>query len=79
MSTQYEVVSEVRAESALENDAATMPMVKNTTTAMPSSPEAAKAGSSWSPEASTPVRWASIMSSTPRERNSALAGRNATP
>jgi hypothetical protein len=28
MSTQKQVVSEVRAESALENEAATMPMIK---------------------------------------------------
>ena len=35
MSTQKQVVREVRAESALENEAATIPMVKNIITTVP--------------------------------------------
>ena len=41
MSTQKQVVRAVRAESALENEAATTPMVNSTTTVCPSTPVAA--------------------------------------
>ena len=49
MSTQKDVVRAVRAESALLKDAATMPMVNNTTTSVPNEPLAAKRGNSSSP------------------------------
>ena len=51
MSTQKLVVRAVMAESALENDAATTPMVKSTTTVVPNWPVAANMGSSSSPDA----------------------------
>ena len=49
MSTQKLVVNAVIAESAEENEAATMPSVNSTTTVSPSPPVAANMGSSSSP------------------------------
>lgn len=49
ISTQKLVVIAVKAESALENEAAKIPKIKSTTTAGPNSPDAAKVGNSWSP------------------------------
>ena len=67
ISTQKLVVSDVRAESALLNDEATMPMVKKTTTGKPSVPMAANIGSSSSPEDGSvePLPAASWTRSTP--------------
>ena len=80
MSTQKLVVMAVSAESALLNDAATMPMVNSTTTAVPSSPVAANMGSSSSLLAgrSTPLACANSTSSTPSDMKSRLAGTKAT-
>ena len=77
------VVSDVSAESAEENDEATMPRVKNTATGetavAPPAPMVVetKAGSSSSPL--TPVNAGTIVSSTPRARNSRFTGTKATP
>ena len=81
ISTQKLVVSDVSAESALLNEAATIPMVKSTTTAVPKFPVAANIGSSSSPDAGSGMPWrpANITSSTPSERNSRLVGRKAKP
>ena len=80
-STQKLVVRAVRAESALENDAATMPIVNNTVTTVPRLPVAANIGRSSSPLAgsATPSFPASITSSTPSAINSRLAGTKAKP
>ena len=80
-STQKLVVSAVSAESALENDAATIPMVNSTTTVWPNSPVAANMGRSSSPccGSATPCRWARMVSRTPSERNMKLAGTKAKP
>ena len=50
MSTQKLVVRAVMAESALEKEAATTPMVNSTTTVVPNMPVAANMGSNSSPD-----------------------------
>ena len=77
----FGTLADVDAESALENDAATMPMVKNTVTTVPNAPVAANIGSSSSPAAGSgvPSFCASIISSTPSAMNSRLAGTKAKP
>ena len=81
MSTQKLVVRAVSAESALENEAATMPMVKNTVTRSPNEPVAANMGRSSSPACGRGVPFfaASRHKSTPSDIKSRLAGTKATP
>ena len=81
MSTHQLVVRAVRAESADENEAATTPIVKRTTTVLPSWPVAANIGSRASPEAgnSIPSFFANSISSMPRDRNNRFAGTKAKP
>ena len=81
MSTHHVVVNAVSALSALEKLAATMPMVKNTTTAVPKRPDAAKRGSKSSVNAGSgePCCAANCMSNTPRAKNNKLAGKKANP
>ena len=81
ISTHTLVVRAVRAESALEKLAATTPIVKNTVTIDPKAPEAANIGnrSSGFSGRAMPCDLASIISSTPRERKSRLAGTKAKP
>ena len=71
----------VSAESALENEAAMIPMVKSTTTGIPSTPVAANIGSRSSPEAgkAIPIFEVKRTRRTPRQRNRRLAGTKATP
>ena len=81
MSTQNDVVIDVRAESALLNAAAIIPMVKNMRIDPPSMPDVQNMGSMSSPDAGSamPVCDASVMSITPRQRKRKFIGANASP
>jgi len=79
MSTQNIVVIEVRAESALENDAETIPKVNKAITKVPDcetnigSRSSPLAGNSW------PVRLNNMTKRTPKDKNKRFAGRKAKP
>ena len=81
ISTQKLVVRAVRAESALLNDAATIPIVNSITTVSPNFPEAANIGRSESPDEGRglPVFVANITSNIPSPKKRALAGTKAKP
>ena len=81
MSMQKIVVRAVSAESALLNEAATIPRVNKISTVFPNCPVAANIGNSSSPEVGSgvPVRRANIDNSTPNPRNSRLTGTKANP
>lgn len=81
ISTQKLVVRAVRAESALLNDAATIPIVNSITTVSPNFPEAANIGRSESPDEGRglPVFVANITSYIPSPKKRALAGTKAKP
>ena len=81
ISTQKLVVRAVSAESALLKQAATIPMVNKMVTVVPNFPVAANIGSRSSVLAgnSHPCCWVSMMSNTPKLRNSRLAGTKKKP
>ena len=75
------MVRAVSAESALENDAATIPMVNNTTTTFPNTPVAANMGNNSSGLAGKdkPFWAAKSDNNTPKNKNKRFAGIKAKP
>ena len=81
MSMQKEVVKAVRAESALLNAAAMIPIVKNTKMVLPNSPEVQNMGrmSSLSSGNGMFCCPAKVSSKTPNERKRKFTGVKAKP
>ena len=81
MSTQNEVVSAVRAESALLNAAAMIPIVKNTKILSPNMPDVQNIGRMSSLKAGRGIFCcpAKVSKRTPNDRKRKLTGVNANP